>query len=56
MSFNPNPSIEEGNLRKTTTSNDIVESLLQDILKQLKIMNMQLVEITEQEIDISEVN
>jgi hypothetical protein len=56
MSFFPNPTVEDGVRVKSDTTNDTVEGLLNDILRQMRITNMHLViisdnHITQQEID-----
>lgn len=55
MSFDPNPTVNDSGRSKTDTTNDTAEGNLNDILKQLKIMNLQLAILTDNLIDDREV-
>ena len=55
MSYNPNPQVNDGGRQKTDTTNDTVEGLLNDIYKQLKIMNIHLGLITDLKLEEEEI-
>lgn len=46
MSFDPNPTVEQGGVVKTDTTNVTAECSLVEILTQLKIMNLHLSMLT----------
>ena len=56
MAYQPNPIKTEGGQKETIVSDDNVQSTLRKILKELKIMNIQLSMITDNWIEKSEVD
>lgn len=54
MSYNPNPTVEQGGERKVDTINTTAEDYLFQILKQIKILNYHMQVITDESIDKTE--
>lgn len=55
MSYTPNPTAERAGESRVITADERVAGLLGDILTQLQIMNVHLSEITDNDIDKTEV-
>lgn len=50
MTYNPPPIVEEGGKKETQVSDDNVQNLLNAILKELKILNLHMSLITDEDI------
>lgn len=56
MSFFPNPTVNDGGRIKSDNTNDSVEGILTNVLKELKIMNFHLAIVTGNSIKKTEVD
>jgi len=56
MSYQPIPIKEEGGQKEARTSDDNVQLILGEILKQLKIMNLHLAILTDERIEKQEID
>ena len=55
MSYNPNPTVVQGNEVKSSVTNVTTEELLYQILFEIKLTNKYLAELTEEEISLNEI-